>query len=101
MLPYRTRIGLANVVSRTHLAFQSMKDVTRPSVGRRGAGAGQAAAELLWEGAMEKGVAKEADVFDSTCVAVGLQPRAQRPKPLGNSVSRIRNWEKKLNSGIS
>ena len=32
MLRYRMRISLANVVSRTHIAFQNMKDVTRPSV---------------------------------------------------------------------
>jgi len=30
-----------------------------------GCRAGQAAAQLLWEGAMEKGVAKEADIFNS------------------------------------
>lgn len=93
MLPYRMRISLANVVSRTYLAFQSMKDCGQ-TISHRGAWAGQAAAQLLWEGAMEKGVAKEADVFNSTCVTMGLQPRAQRPKPLGNSISRIRNWDK-------
>lgn len=50
------------------------------TIGCKGAWAGQAAAQLLWEGTMEKGAAKEANVFNSTYVTVSLEPRAQRPK---------------------
>lgn len=64
------------------------------TTGHRRARAGQAAARLLREGAMEKGVAKEANAFNSACITVGLQPKARRPKPLGNSISRVRNWDK-------
>lgn len=41
-------------------------------IGYRGAQAGQAAAQQLWEGAMEKGVAKETEVFNSTYATMSL-----------------------------